>query len=74
MNHHDEEDNEILISIPYNENNILIDEEGVERLLRNFGIDIKVNNSEYFSLFLFFDLLLLLTGIFFMIIGYKIPI
>ncbi len=30
------EDNEILISIPYNENNILIESEDVERLLRNF--------------------------------------
>jgi ribonuclease-3 len=48
MNHHDEEDNEILISIPYNENNILIDEEGVERLLRQFGINIKVNNIEIY--------------------------
>ena len=48
MNHHDEEDNEILISIPYNENNILIESEDVERLLRNFGIKIKVNNLEIY--------------------------
>lgn len=48
MNHHDEEDNEILISIPYNENNILIESEDVERLLRNFSINIKVNNIEIF--------------------------
>jgi ribonuclease-3 len=48
MNHHDEEDNEILISIPYNENNILIESEDVERLLRNFGIKINVNNIEIF--------------------------
>jgi len=45
---YDEEDNEILISIPYNENNILIDEEGVERLLRNFDINIKVNDIEIY--------------------------
>ena len=43
-----EEDNEILISIPYNENNILIESEDVERLLRNFNIIIKVNNIEIF--------------------------
>ena len=53
MNNHDdlhilEEDNEILISIPYNENNILIESEDVERLLRNFNITIKVNNIEIF--------------------------
>jgi ribonuclease-3 len=48
MNHHDEEDNEILISIPYNENNILIESEDVERLLSEFGIKIKVNNIEIF--------------------------
>jgi ribonuclease-3 len=53
MNNHDdlhilEEDNEILISIPYNENNILIESEDVERLLRNFNINIKVNNIEIF--------------------------
>jgi len=42
------EDNEILISIPYNENNILIESEDVERLLTNFGIKIKVNNIEIF--------------------------
>jgi ribonuclease-3 len=42
------EDNEILISIPYNENNILIESEDVERLLSNFGIKIKVNNIEIF--------------------------
>ena len=42
------EDNEILISIPYNENNILIESEDVERLLRNFGIEIKVKNIEIF--------------------------
>jgi len=48
MNNHDDEDNEILISIPYNENNILIESEDVERLLRNFGIKIKVNNIEIF--------------------------
>jgi len=48
MNHYDEEDNEILISIPYNENNILIESEDVERLLRNFNINIKVNNIEIF--------------------------
>ena len=48
MNHHDDEDNEILISIPYNENNILIESEDVERLLSNFGIKIKVNNIEIF--------------------------
>jgi len=45
---YDEEDNEILISIPYNENNILIESEDIERLLRNFGITIKVNNIEIF--------------------------
>ena len=45
---YDEEDNEILISIPYNENNILIESEDVERLLRNFSIKIKVNNIEIF--------------------------
>jgi ribonuclease-3 len=45
---YDDEDNEILISIPYNENNILIESEDVERLLRNFGITIKVNNIEIF--------------------------
>lgn len=45
---YDEEDNEILISIPYNENNILIESDDVERLLRNFGITIKVNNIEIF--------------------------
>jgi len=45
---HDEEDNEILISIPYNENNILIESEDIERLLRNFNIIIKVNNVEIF--------------------------
>jgi len=53
MNNHDdlhmlEEDNEILISIPYNENNILIESEDVERLLQNFNITIKVNNIEIF--------------------------
>jgi ribonuclease-3 len=48
MNHNDDEDNEILISIPYNENNILIESEDVERLLKNFGIKIKVNNIEIF--------------------------
>jgi len=45
---HDEEDNEILISIPYNENNILIESEDVERLLAEFGIKIKVKNIEIF--------------------------
>ena len=44
----EQEDNEILISIPYNENNILIESEDVERLLRNFNIIIKVNNIEIF--------------------------
>ena len=48
MNYHDEEDNEILISIPYNENNILIESEDVERLLNQFNIKIKVNNIEIF--------------------------
>ena len=48
MNHHDEEDNEILISIPYNENNILIESEDVERLLSQFNIKIKVNNIEIY--------------------------
>lgn len=48
MNNHEDEDNEILISIPYNENNILIESEDVERLLKNFGIKIKVNNIEIF--------------------------
>jgi len=48
MNNHDEEDNEILISIPYNENNILIESEDVERLLNQFNIKIKVNNIEIF--------------------------
>ena len=48
MNNHDDEDNEILISIPYNENNILIESEDVERLLKNFGIKITVNNIEIF--------------------------
>jgi ribonuclease-3 len=45
---HDEEDNEILISIPYNENNILIESEDVERLLSQFNIKIKINNIEIF--------------------------
>ena len=45
---HDDEDNEILISIPYNENNILIESEDVERLLRKFSISVKVNNIEIF--------------------------
>jgi len=48
MNNHDEEDNEILISIPYNENNILIESEDVERLLNQFNIKIKVNNIEIY--------------------------
>jgi len=48
MNNHDDEDNEILISIPYNENNILIESEDVERLLKNFSIKITVNNIEIF--------------------------
>ena len=39
-----------------------------------YTIDLKVNNSEYFSLFLFFDILLLLIAIFCMIIGYRIPL
>ena len=39
-----------------------------------YTIDLKVNNSEYFSLFLFFDLLLLLIGIFCIIAGYKIQL
>jgi dsRNA-specific ribonuclease len=47
---HEEEDNEILISIPYNENNILIESEDVERLLSQFGIKIKVNNIENYRL------------------------
>jgi ribonuclease-3 len=45
---YEEEDNEILISIPYNENNILIESEDIERLLLPFGIKIKVNNVEIF--------------------------
>jgi ribonuclease-3 len=47
MNYEDE-DNEILISIPYNENNILIESEDIEKLLLPFGIKIKVNNVEIF--------------------------
>jgi hypothetical protein len=39
-----------------------------------YTIDIKVNNSEYFNLFLFFDLLLILIGFFCMILGYRIPL
>jgi ribonuclease III len=45
---YEEEDNEILISIPYNENNILIESEDIEKLLVPFGIKIKVNNIEIF--------------------------
>ena len=45
---YEEEDNEILISIPYNENNILIESEDIEKLLLPFGIKIKVNNVEIF--------------------------
>lgn len=45
---YEEEDNEILISIPYNENNILIESEDIEKLLLPFGIKIKVNNIEIF--------------------------
>jgi len=45
---YEEEDNEILISIPYNENNILIESEDIERLLLPFGIKINVNNVEIF--------------------------
>lgn len=45
---YEEEDNEILISIPYNENNILIESEDIEKLLIPFGIKIKVNNVEIF--------------------------
>jgi len=37
-------------------------------------IDLKVNNSEYYSLFLFIDILLLVSAIGCMAIGYKIPI
>ena len=44
----EDEDNEILISIPYNENNILIESEDIERLLKPFGINIKVYNIEIF--------------------------
>jgi ribonuclease-3 len=44
----EDEDNEILISIPYNENNILIESEDIEKLLEPFGINIKVNNIEIF--------------------------
>jgi hypothetical protein len=39
-----------------------------------YTIDLKVNNSEYLSLFIFLDLLLLVIGIFFMISGYRIQI
>jgi ribonuclease-3 len=45
---YEEEDNEILISIPYNENNILIESEDIEKLLLPFGIKITVNNVEIF--------------------------
>jgi ribonuclease-3 len=48
MNNHNEEDPEVLISIPYNDKNILIVSEDVERLLSNFGINIKVKNIEIF--------------------------
>jgi len=37
-------------------------------------IDLNVNNSEYYSLFLFIDILLLVTAIGCMFVGYKIPI
>ncbi len=47
-NNYNNEDNEILISIPYNENNILIESEDVERILRNFDIKVKVNNIELY--------------------------
>jgi ribonuclease-3 len=48
MNYQEDEDNEILISIPYNENNILIESKDVERILSNIKIKITVNNIEIF--------------------------
>jgi ribonuclease-3 len=45
---YEEDDAEVLVSIPYNENNILIESEDIEKLLLPFGIKIKVNNVEIF--------------------------
>ena len=42
---YEEEDNEILISIPYNENNILIESEDIEKLLLPFDIKITMQIS-----------------------------
>jgi dsRNA-specific ribonuclease len=48
MNNLDEHEDVETVSIPFNENNILIKNDDIERLFKKFNIDIKVNNIELY--------------------------
>jgi hypothetical protein len=45
MNNHDEHEDVETVSIPFNENNILIKNEDVEKLFKKFDIHFKVKNA-----------------------------
>jgi len=48
MNNLEEHEDVETVSIPFNENNILIKNEDVERLFKKFDINFKVNNIELY--------------------------
>jgi hypothetical protein len=48
MNNLEEHEDVENVSIPFNENNILIKEEDVEKLFKKFNIILKVNNIELY--------------------------